>query len=65
MNPGLTMKEKEMITTDDIAISNRYQLEALIRVLANKGILSQQEMLDELQLLQVEQAMTTENNAEA
>ena len=58
------MKATE-ITTDHIAVSNTYQLEALIRVLVRKGLVSEDEILCELQMLQAEQSMNSDEHPEA
>ena len=39
---------KQVVTTEELAISNMYQLEAMIRVLERKGIMTKDEVLDEL-----------------
>jgi hypothetical protein len=41
-------EEREEITVKDLAMSNAYQLEALINVLQKKGLLTSDEVLEEL-----------------
>ena len=36
------------VATEELAMSNMYQLEAMIRILERKGVLSKQDVLDEL-----------------
>jgi len=50
---GVSMNEhkKPTVTIEELAISNMFQLEAMIRVLEKKGIFTKQEVLEELQLL--------------
>lgn len=42
----------QMVTVDELALSNAYQLEALINVLERNGLLKKEEILDELKRLQ-------------
>ncbi|MDA0692922.1 MAG: hypothetical protein O3A78_11090 [Nitrospinae bacterium] len=44
-------KERKTVTVEELALSNAYQLEALINVLERKGILTSKEVLDELELI--------------
>ncbi len=44
-------KERETIAVEDLALSNAYQLEAMINVLERKGILTSEEVLDELEVI--------------
>ena len=39
---------KEIVSIEELAISNMYEIEALIEVLARKGIVSKQEILEEI-----------------
>ena len=39
---------KEVVSIEEIAISNMYEIEALIEVLARKGIVSKEEILEEI-----------------
>lgn len=47
-------KNKKTVTVEDITISNMYEIEAIIRVLEKKGLLTHGEVLEELQRLRVE-----------
>jgi len=44
----------QIVTTEEIALSNMYQLEAMIRVLEQKGVLTKQEVLEELKVMKRE-----------
>jgi hypothetical protein len=44
-------KERETIAVEDLALSNAYQLEAMINVLERKGILTGKEVLEELEVI--------------
>ena len=46
--------DKKTVTVEDITISNMYEIEAIIRVLEKKGLLTHGEVLEELQRLRVE-----------
>jgi len=39
---------KEVVSIEELAISNMYEIEALIEVLERKGIVSKNEILDEI-----------------
>ena len=39
---------REVVSIQEIAISNMYEIEALIEVLARKGIISKEEVLEEI-----------------
>ncbi len=41
-------KEHELVTVEDLALSNAYQLEAMINVLERKGLSTKAEVLEEL-----------------
>lgn len=43
--------DRETVSVDQLALSNAYQLEAMINVLERKGILTSTEVLDELELI--------------
>lgn len=45
------LEGSQMVTVDELALSNAYQLEALINVLERKGFLAKAEILDELKRL--------------
>ena len=42
------------VNTQELAMSNMYQLEAMIRILERKGILSKRDVMDELQTMKRE-----------
>ena len=44
---------KEVVTVEELAISNMYTQEALINLLERKGLLTKQEVLEEIQRLKV------------
>lgn len=44
-------KSKKTVSIDEIALSNMYEIEAIIRVLEKKGILDHAEIIDELKKL--------------
>ena len=41
-------KPDDLITFQELAVSNSYEIAALVAVLERKGILTQQEVLDEI-----------------
>ena len=44
-------KERETISFEELALSNAYQLEAMINVLERKGLLTSKEVMDELEVI--------------
>jgi len=44
-------KDGETVTVEQLALSNAYQLEAMINVLERKGILTSKEVLDEMEVI--------------
>ena len=42
---------RETVTVEQLALSNAYQLEAMINVLERKGILTGKEVMDELEVI--------------
>ncbi|MDA1110458.1 MAG: hypothetical protein O3A78_11740 [Nitrospinae bacterium] len=46
-------KERETISFEELALSNAYQLEAMINVLERKGLLTSKEVMDELEVIVV------------
>ena len=44
-------EKHETVSVEDLALSNAYQLEAMINVLERKGLLTTAEVLEELQVL--------------
>ena len=45
------MKEDQKVSWEDIAWSNMYSIEALMNTLEKKGLITKQEVLEELQKL--------------
>lgn len=43
---------KELVTLQELAVSNAYEIAALVTVLERKGILTQQEVLEEITRMQ-------------
>ena len=41
-------EKRETVSVDDLALSNAYQLEAMINVLERKGLVTKAEVLEEL-----------------
>ena len=50
------------VTTEVLAMSNMYQLEAMIRILKRKSILSKQDVLDELEEMKREDGDVAQEN---
>jgi hypothetical protein len=48
------MKEDKKVSWEDIAWLNMYSIEALMKILENKGLITKQEVFGELQKLKVE-----------
>ena len=48
------MKEDKKVSWEDIAWSNMYSIEALMNTLEKKGVITKQEVIEELQKLKVE-----------
>jgi len=44
------------VTLEEITVSNMYEIEAIIRVLEKKGILTHEEVLDELKVIKENQS---------
>ena len=44
-------KESNTTSVEDLALSNAYQLETMINVLVRKGILTGNEVLDEMEVI--------------
>ena len=53
------LKEKQ-VSIQEIAVSNMISIEAMVRVLVKKGLVTQQELLEEIKL--VELAQESERN---
>ncbi len=47
----MTEKDREAVTFEQISITNMYQFEALINVLERKGLVTNQEVMDELEVV--------------
>ena len=45
---------KEVVTTDELAHSNYFQLEVLTRILVKKGIMTKEKFIEEMQELKRE-----------
>jgi len=43
--------ERKTVTVEELALSNAYQLEAMINVLERKGLLTKDEVLKELEVI--------------
>ncbi len=48
-------KERKQIPIQDIAVSNMVSIEALVRLLEKKGIITQSEILEEIRQVKLEQ----------
>ena len=46
-----SQKERKTVTVEDLALSNAYQLEAMINVLERKGLLTGKEVMNELEVI--------------
>ena len=47
------MTEREIVTYKEIAYSNMMSIEALVSLLTRKGLITQQEVLDELKAIRL------------
>ena len=47
------MAEKQTVSHDEIAYSNMMSIEALVSLLTRKGLITQQEILDELKAIRL------------
>ena len=47
------MTERETVTYEEIAYSNMMSIEALVSLLTRKGLITQQEVLDELKAIRL------------
>jgi hypothetical protein len=45
------LDKKETVTVEELAISNMYVQEALVNLLTKKGILTEEEILEEIRLI--------------
>jgi len=48
-------KTKKTVSLEEITVSNMYEIEAVIRVLEKKGLLTHEEVLEELKKIKEEQ----------
>lgn len=48
---GNRIDQQQTVTLEELAISNSYEIAALVNVLVRKGILTREEVLQELRLL--------------
>lgn len=46
------MDPKELVTLQELAVSNAYEIAALVAILERKGVLTQQEVLQEIDRMQ-------------
>jgi hypothetical protein len=44
-------QDRETVTVEQIALTNMYQFEALLNVLERKGMVTSQEVMDELEIV--------------
>jgi hypothetical protein len=44
-------KERETVTVEQIALTNMYQFEALLNVMEKKGLVTSQEVMEELEIV--------------
>ena len=44
-------KDRETVTLEQIAITNMYQFEAFLNVMERKGMVTSQEVMDELEIV--------------
>jgi len=47
-------KKNSVVTVEEIAISNMYEIQAVIKLLVKKGLLTEEEIVQEIQELQKE-----------
>ncbi len=50
---GVLMTERKTITYEEIAYSNMMSIEALVSLLTRKGLITEQEILDELKAIRI------------
>ncbi|MFZ4589391.1 MAG: hypothetical protein ACOYN6_00205 [Ignavibacteria bacterium] len=48
--------DKKSVTVEDIVLSNMFEIEAVIRLLEKKGLLTHSEVLEELKIIKAEQS---------
>ncbi len=52
----MPMSDDRKVSIDELVISNMYEQEALVRLLAKKGIIAKEELLTKIREIQLEQA---------
>ncbi len=50
----MSNKENPVVTLEELTLSNMYEIQALLRILVSKGILKEEEVLEEIRLLREE-----------
>ena len=50
----MSNKENPVVTLEELTLSNMYEIQALLRILVSKGILKEDEVLEEIRLLREE-----------
>lgn len=50
----MSNKENPVVTLEELTLSNMYEIQALFRILVSKGILKENEVLEEIRLLREE-----------
>lgn len=50
----MSNKENPVVTLEELTLSNMYEIQALLRILVSKGILKEDELLEEIRLLREE-----------
>ena len=58
-------KKNSVVTVEEIAISNMYEIQAVIKLLVKKGLLTEEEIVQEIRELQKEQIEKREKIAKA
>ena len=49
------MSERKQVSLEEIAVSNMISIEAMVRVLVKNGLVTQQEILEEIKLVELAQ----------
>ena len=47
----MSEKERETVTVEQIALTNMYQFKALLNVMEKKGLVTSQEVMEELEIV--------------
>jgi len=61
----MSKEENPVVTVEEIAISNMYEIQAVIKLLVKKGLLTEEEIVQEIRELQKEQIEKREKIAKA